>query len=226
MGVAGGGDLQLGPYHQRVVELAVGAHGTPRDGAAVRRHEVHQPEAQALDARVRGDGEHLAQRAMGFHQRVQRHSAAAASGQRLGGPLHVGQSGRLGQHQVGRKPLGAQHRGQHVTEGRVLHRQQAHAHAAVHVGRAAQQFGDQLRVLDFATHRCPVLVVQGDVEDRAQFGLQGQALTHAGFHAGVVVAHGQGAGHGFVGLEQGQAGVQWRVGRVHAGSVGKGRCRA
>jgi hypothetical protein len=60
-GVAGGGDLELGAHHQRVLELALHAHRRLRDRAAVRRDEVHQPERQRLDARVGGDGLHLAQ---------------------------------------------------------------------------------------------------------------------------------------------------------------------
>ncbi len=55
VGVAGGGNLELGAHHQRVLELAGGGHARGRYGAAMGRDEVHQAKTQALDARVRGD---------------------------------------------------------------------------------------------------------------------------------------------------------------------------
>jgi hypothetical protein len=78
VGVAGGGDLELGAHDQRVVELAGRAHARLRDRAAVRGDEVHQAEGQRLDAWVGRDACHLGQRAMGFDQCVQRDRAAQA----------------------------------------------------------------------------------------------------------------------------------------------------
>ncbi len=207
-GVAGGSDLQLGAHHQRMVELADGAHGAERDGAAVRRDEVHEPEGQRLDPRVRRDGKGFVQRAVCFHQRVQRDRRTAECVDVLRGALHVGQTLRLGQHQVGRRARRTQHDRRHVVEARVRHRQQAHADAAVAVERPGQQAGDELRLLDLSAHRCAVLVVQRDVEDRSHLGLQLQALLHACLDAGIVVAHGQRGGSRFGGVEQRLAGVQ------------------
>jgi hypothetical protein len=208
LGVAGGGDLQLGAHDQRVLELALHAHRALRDGAAVRRDEVHQPEAQRLDARVRRQRPHVLQRAVRLHQRVQRDVGAAAGIDRGRGALQFCRVARLGAHQVGRAPARRQHDGHHVGEARVVHRQHAHAHAAEAVERIGQQPGDQVRLLDLAAHGRAVLVVQRDVEHRAQLGLQLQALAHARLDAAVVVADRQRRHGTLVGVEQGLAGVQ------------------
>jgi hypothetical protein len=111
-----------------------------------------------------------------------------------------------------------QHRVRHGLELRVAKRQQPHADAAKAVERAAQQRGDELRVLHLAAHRGAVFVVQRYVEHRAQLGLQLQALAHARLHAGVVVARRQQRRGGVFGVEQGLAGV-------HRGWSGGGRRR-
>ena len=189
--VARRGDFQLGADHQRVVELPLGRHRPVPDGAAVRRHKVHQPERQRLDARVRGDGKHVAQGAVGFDQRVQRHRSATGRCHGLRCACHIGQAIRLGQHQVGGRHGGGQQHGQHIGKLRVVHRQQAHAHTAMLVVGAGQQCRDQQRMLDLATHGRAVFVVQRHVEHRAHLRLQAQALAHQRLGAGVVVAHRQ-----------------------------------
>ena len=217
-GMAGGGYLELGADDQRMVELPFGRHRAVTYGAAVRRHEVQQTEGQRLDARVRGDGKHLAQRAVGLDQRMQGHRPAAGCVDGLRGALHVGQAVGLGQHQVGRAHCRTQHRAQHVPETRVLQRQQPHADAAVLVVAAAQQRGDEVRLLDLAAHRGAVLVVQRHIEDRTHLRLQLQALAHAHLDACVVVAHRQGRAE-VVAVEQRLA----RAGRV-CGRVHQSRC--
>jgi hypothetical protein len=92
--------------YQRVLELAARTHRRSRNRAAVRGDEIHHAERQRLDARVRCQRLYLAQRAMGFHQRVQRdrlRHAGVAFGRLDGGDgaLQIGQPARLRDHQVG-----------------------------------------------------------------------------------------------------------------------------
>ncbi len=71
MGMAGGGNLQLGPQHQGVLELALHAHGAGRNGTAMGRDKIHQPKADALHARVGGDGKSVLHRSGRFNQHMQ-----------------------------------------------------------------------------------------------------------------------------------------------------------
>ncbi len=205
--VAGRGDRQLGAHHQRMRELALGAHRRLRDRAAVRRDEVHQPERQRFQPRMRGQQLDVAQRAVGLHQRVQRNLAREPHRARghvhgMDGGLEVGGVARLGNHEVGQARAGvAQQHLQHALELRMAVRHDAGAHAVELVGRRLHQLGDEVGVLHLAAHRRAVLAVQRDVEHRAQLGLQGQALAHARLDARVVVADRQRGGRVAV-LEQ------------------------
>ena len=223
MGMAGRGDLELGAHDQRVLELAPGAHRTERNRAAVRRDKVHQAERQRLDARMRGDLEHLTQRAMGLDQGMQWHRVAAQGIDRGRSALHV--AGVLGfrQHQIGRCPGSTQHRTHHFQETRVLDRQQTHTDAAMPVQRPRQHLADQLRLFDFAADRRTVLVVEGDIEHRPALGLQRQRLLHARLGAGVVVADRQ-RGGGIPRAEQRRSRVQGASGRWRRLAVAHNRC--
>ena len=53
MGVAGRGNLKLGPHHQWVDELAGTGHALGRNGTGVRGHKIHQSKTDGLHARVR-----------------------------------------------------------------------------------------------------------------------------------------------------------------------------
>ena len=46
---------QFGPHHQRMTELPSHTHGRGRNGAAVRRHKIHQTKTQGLNAGVRSN---------------------------------------------------------------------------------------------------------------------------------------------------------------------------
>ena len=58
------------------------------------------------------------------------------------------------------------------------------------------QFTHQMGMLNFAAHRRTVFTVEGDIEHAhtkflLHVGLNGQTLTHARFHAAVMVTHRQ-----------------------------------
>jgi hypothetical protein len=140
----------------------------------------------------------------GAHALGQQRRKAGAGGVDAGGrACDVGRAAGLGDHQVGQSAAHAAHQQvHHLLEPRVVHGLQAGAHAPETVGRRGHQLGDEVGVLDLAAHGRPVLAVQRDVEHRPEFGLQLQALAHAHLHPGVVVAHGQGCGCRFAGVEQ------------------------
>ena len=182
------------------------------------RDEVHQPERQRFDARVRGQPLHLLQGAVGLDQRVHGYRRGAEGIEGLGGALDVGHAAWLGQHQVGGPARRLQHDLQQIGKARVLNRQHAHADAAEAVGRAGQQRRDQVRMLDLAPDRGTVLGVERDVEDGPELGLQLQALPHPRLDAAVMVTDGQRDGGRLARLEQGSA----RVRSSHDGSGCKG----
>jgi hypothetical protein len=59
-----------------------------------------------------------------------------------------------------------------------MHRQQPHADTAEAVGGPGQHRRDQLGMLGLAADARAVFGVERDVEHRAEFGLQRQALRH------------------------------------------------
>ena len=145
--------------------------------------------------------EHVAQRAVGFDQRVQRDGPLQA---RLGAQLVDGvrrvlqiiEVARLRDHEV--RELGAglgQQHFQHRHKRRVIERHHAGTDAAKGVQLGGGQLSDQMRVLDFTADGGTVLAIQRHIEHRAEFGLQLQALPHPHFHAAIVVTHRQ-LGHG------------------------------
>ena len=154
----------------------------------------------------------LAQRAVGFDQRVQRDGAVEAGVardgiDRLGRALQVGDAPTLGTIRYAtRAPARPTSVCATVSKRGVVDRGQARADAVEAVVRTGQQLGDQLRVLGLAADRGAVLRVERDVEHRAEFGLQFQALAHARLDAGVVVAHRQGRQR-LAGAEEGSAGM-------------------
>ena len=62
VGMAGQHDVDEGPAHHRVLELAGIQHRGAGQRAAKARHVVHQPERDGLDARVGGHRVDIAQR--------------------------------------------------------------------------------------------------------------------------------------------------------------------
>ena len=125
---------------------------------------------------------------------------------RIDSALHVGQRFDLGNHQMAQRSAGAVHDGGDVgrKSGMI---NGVHAHC--NTGRARsgdsplhrlhRQFRHHQRVLMFTAHGSTVLAVQRHIKHAgakllAHLGLQLQALAHAHFDPGIVVADRQSAG--------------------------------
>jgi hypothetical protein len=191
--MACGGDLQLRAHDQRVRELAVAAHRVAGNGTRMGGDEVHQPEAEGLDAGVRSDVEGAVNGARGLDECMEREVGGAKSIEQVACALHVGRGLDLGQHEVAQAGGDGRHGGQVRFEGWMLHGMHAHCDAAAWrcgVG----QLDHQRRVLGLPADRGTIFAIERDVEHAGtellhQLGLQLQALAHPRFHAAVVVAH-------------------------------------
>ena len=152
-------------------ELALRAHAGGGNCATVGGYEIHQPERKRLDTRMGRDAPHLAQRAVGLDQHMDRHIALEPARTRNGVDAarrhgDIGSRLGLGHHQVGQPPAAQGQQGVDFRfEGRVRHRMHARAHAAEAVRRGVDELCDQLRMLDFGADRGAVLGIERGIED-------------------------------------------------------------
>jgi len=191
--MAGAGDVQLGPQHQRVGELPQRTHAIGRDGAAMGRDEIHESETQRLHPRMGRNVKSTVHGGRRFDQHLQGQAFRPGCIQGLRGPLDILHRFHLGHHEVHQTVAGTACDVGHVrVEMGVVHRVDPHGDAGV-MSRVQRQAGDQLGVICLATHRGTIFTIEGDIEDTGaellrHLGLQLQAFAHPHFDAAVVVA--------------------------------------